>query len=95
MNEDGEETWALDDPRVPNRVREHARQFKKQVTTVVALGDDEYLLLADDGELVDGVILQSDEVLVRTTVRNELLPASITWGVLGVLLVILIIWAVA
>lgn len=96
MTEHDEETWAIDDPRVPDVVREHARRFRNPAVGVVALGGDEYLLFGADGELLDGVILESDAPSSRQPLPNNWLPASVTFTVLGVLVLILAgwIWAV-
>ncbi|TXH04550.1 MAG: hypothetical protein E6R07_07750 [Nevskiaceae bacterium] len=49
---DEETVLALDDPRVPEAIRRHAARFKTPVRYVVVSGPD-YVLIAEDGEVVD------------------------------------------
>lgn len=53
MHDELDEVRSISDPRVPQWVREHARRFRQPVTWVEDLGDDEYALYAEDGELID------------------------------------------
>ncbi|HEX5314019.1 MAG TPA: hypothetical protein VFX38_03800 [Gammaproteobacteria bacterium] len=56
-DEDDEEILDVDDVAVPEIVRDHGRRFRKPVKYVVNLGNDEYLLFAEDGEWLDGIHL--------------------------------------
>ena len=55
MNEDweGEELVDIDDPSLPDVLREHAKRFSNPGKVVIVVGDDEYVLYAEDGELLD------------------------------------------
>jgi hypothetical protein len=55
MNEDweGEDLVDIDDPALPDALREHARRFDKPGKVVIVVGDGEYVLYAADGELLD------------------------------------------
>lgn len=57
MNEDWENEEVLDinDPDLPDSLREIGKQFKNPARYVIDLGDGEYLLYAEDSELLDGV----------------------------------------
>lgn len=57
MNEDweGEEVLDINDPGLPNSLREIGRQYRNPARYVIDLGGGEYLLYAEDGELLDGV----------------------------------------
>lgn len=55
---DDEEVMDIDDPRVPEVVREHGLGFRKPAHYVVDLGNNEYLLAAQDGETLDLVYLK-------------------------------------
>lgn len=57
MSDEGEEVLDINDPRVPERIRQTALRFKKPAQFVVDLGDGEFVLYAADGELIDRVIL--------------------------------------
>lgn len=48
---------AIDDPHVPDVIREHAARFRTPVAWVEDLGYNEYALLSKDGELIDLVVL--------------------------------------
>ena len=54
LNEDweGEDVWFVDDPRVPQVIREHGARFRNPARYVIAV-DGEYLLYGADGELLD------------------------------------------
>jgi len=55
MNEDweGEELLDIDDPQLPEALRDHAKRFKNPGKVVIVIGDGEYLLYAADGEWLD------------------------------------------
>lgn len=55
LNEDwiGEDVWGIDDPRVPEEIREHGARFHPPARYVIAVDDDEFALYAADGELLD------------------------------------------
>lgn len=55
--EDGDERADINDPCVPDEVRDHGRRFKKPARYVIDLGNDEFILYAEDGELLDLVSL--------------------------------------
>ncbi|WP_367027383.1 hypothetical protein ABZN20_08820 [Methylococcus sp. ANG] len=48
----------IDDPQVPECIREHGRRFRNPARFAVDLGRGEYLLHAEDGELLDMVRLK-------------------------------------
>lgn len=50
-----QDIWAIGDPRVPQWVRQRALRLGYPPAFVECLGDDEYALFGDDGELVDMV----------------------------------------
>lgn len=54
-----EEMMDIDDPRVPEAVRLHGRRFRKPGRYVVDLGNGEYVLGAEDGELLDLLIIKN------------------------------------
>lgn len=54
MDQD-EEAIDIDDPGLPDALREHGKQFRKPARYVVDLGDGEYLLFSEDYELLDAV----------------------------------------
>lgn len=60
MNEDDDDEKLLDidNETVPETIREHGRQFRKPARIVADLGDGEYILFAENGEVLDMVILQ-------------------------------------
>lgn len=47
----------IDDPRVPQAIRDHARRFRNPAKYVEEPGNGEYVLFADDGEVLDLVTL--------------------------------------
>jgi hypothetical protein len=55
VNEDweGEELADIEDPSLPDDLREHAGQFKNPGKVVIVVGGGEYVLYAADGELLD------------------------------------------
>jgi hypothetical protein len=55
---DDEEVMDIHTPGVPEVVREHGLGFRKPAHYVVDLGNDEYLLAAQDGETLDIVYLK-------------------------------------
>lgn len=55
---DSEEFLDIDDERVPEVVRDHGRRFRKTARYVVDLGGWEYILSAEDGEVLDFVYLR-------------------------------------
>jgi len=57
---DDETTLDLDDLRVPSEVREHGLRFRNPARLAVDLGNGEYLLYAEDGELLDLIYLRDD-----------------------------------
>ncbi len=52
-DEDGGELLEIDDPRIPQVVREHGRRFCKPACYAHDFGDGAYVLYAQDGELLD------------------------------------------
>ena len=58
MNDDEEEIMNIDDPRVPDAIREHGRRFRKPARFVVDVGNNEYVLSSEDGEVLDIVCLK-------------------------------------
>lgn len=62
MNEDwdGEEVISINDKRVPKAVRQHGKLFKNPARFVIDAGDGQYLLYAEDGELLDLVYVNDD-----------------------------------
>ena len=56
--EDDEEIMDIDDARVPEAIRAHGGNFRRPARFVVDLGNDEYMLLDADGEVLDLVCLQ-------------------------------------
>lgn len=52
-NED--EEIDIDDPRLPDALREHGQRFKKPARWVIDLGNGEYLLFSEESELLDAV----------------------------------------
>lgn len=48
----------IDDPVVPEEIRAHGARFKNPARYVADLGNDEYVLYAQDGELLDMVYLK-------------------------------------
>jgi len=56
--DDEEELLDIEDPRVPECIREHGRRFRNPARFAVDLGRGEYLLHAEDGELLDVVRLK-------------------------------------
>jgi hypothetical protein len=57
MNEDweNEEIWDIEEPHFPDALREHGKCFKNPAKYVIDLGNGEYVLYAEDGELLDAV----------------------------------------
>jgi hypothetical protein len=55
MNEDwqGEELLDVDNPQLPDTLREHAKKFRNPGRYVIEVGESEYVLYAEDGELLD------------------------------------------
>lgn len=49
----------INDPSLPEAVREHGRQFKNPAKYVEDLGEGEYALYTQDGELLDLIYLTS------------------------------------
>lgn len=59
MNKDDEEEILdINDPRVPEVVREHGQRFRKPARFVVDVGNNEFVLSSEDGELLDIVHLK-------------------------------------
>lgn len=59
MSEDDEERLVdIDDGTIPDIIREHGRKFRKPARMVTDLGRGEYVLYAEDGEVLDFVILR-------------------------------------
>ena len=50
--------YFADDPRLPPVIREHGARFRNPCFYVVDLGFGEYLLFAEDGELLDAVTMK-------------------------------------
>ena len=59
MNEDweGEELIDINDPQLPDELREHGKQFSNPGRYVIDVGDKGNLLYAEDGELLDMVYI--------------------------------------
>ena len=58
MNNDEEEIVDINDPRVPDAIREHGCRFRKPARFVVDVGNNEFVLFSEDGELLDIVYLE-------------------------------------
>lgn len=59
MSEDDDERLVdIDDATIPDVIREHGREFRKPARMVADLGRGEYILFADDGEVLDFVIVR-------------------------------------
>ena len=59
MNNDGdEEAMGIDDERVPDLIRAHGLRFRKPARFVFDAGRGEYVLFAEDGEVLDIVHLK-------------------------------------
>ena len=56
--DDDERLGDIDDATVPEVVREPGRKFRKPARRVTDLGRGEHILYADDGEVLDFVILR-------------------------------------
>lgn len=52
---DEDEAIDINDPRLPDALREHGKRFHRPARWAVDLGDGEYLLFSEDYELLDGV----------------------------------------
>lgn len=52
-----EDLLDINDPRVPEIVREHGKLFRSPAAFVEDMGNGEYVLFAEDGELLDIVQL--------------------------------------
>lgn len=50
---EGEDVWRVEDPRVPQVVRDHGARFRHPARYVIAVEPGTYLLYAGDGELLD------------------------------------------
>lgn len=61
MNEDwyGEELLDINDSSLPEALRAYGKQFKNPARFVIEVGDNEYLLYAEDGEMLDAVFFSS------------------------------------
>lgn len=57
-HEETDEYLSLDDPLVPDWVREQSHQYRDPVQWVMPDGDDGYLLFTADGDLIDGIYLK-------------------------------------
>ncbi len=57
--DDDEGILDVNDPAVPEIVRDHGRRFRNPAKYVVPLGNDEYVLFGEDGEVLDGVWLKN------------------------------------
>jgi hypothetical protein len=53
-----DEIQDIDDSRVPDIVREHGSRFRLPARYAVLLGNDEFALYAENGELLDLVYLK-------------------------------------
>ena len=56
--DDEKEVIDIDDPRVPEAVRQHGRRFRQPARYVVDLGGGEYALSTQGGELLDLVCVK-------------------------------------
>lgn len=50
--EEGEDVYSIDDPNLPDEIRQHAMQFRTAVRFVGFFGPD-IVLLAEDGDVID------------------------------------------
>ena len=57
-SEDDDEIMNIEDARVPGVIRAHGARFRKPARFVVDLGNDEYILIDADGEVLDLVYLK-------------------------------------
>jgi hypothetical protein len=55
LNEDweGEELLDIKDSQLPDALREYAKKFRNPGRYVIETGEGEYVLYAEDGELLD------------------------------------------
>jgi hypothetical protein len=53
--DDDDEVIDINDPKLPDALREFGKRFRKPARWVVELGDGEYLLYSDDYELLDAI----------------------------------------
>ncbi len=49
---------SIDDPTIPEEIRDHGQRFRKPARYVADLGYGEYILYAEDGEILDLVYLK-------------------------------------
>jgi hypothetical protein len=56
--EDDDEIMNIEDALVPEAIRAHSTRFRKPARFVVDLGNDEYILIDADGEVLDLVYLK-------------------------------------
>lgn len=55
MNPNEDEAIDINNPHLPDTLREHGKRFRKPTRWVIDLGDGEYLLFYEDYEQLDGV----------------------------------------
>jgi hypothetical protein len=55
QTENEDEVIDINEPSLPDALREHGKRFRKPARYVVDLGDGEYLLFSEDYELLDAV----------------------------------------
>ena len=67
---DQQDIWTIDDYRVPLWVRAHGLRFRYPAAFVECLGDGEYVLFGDDGEMVD-MVYRADQQDPRATSRSR------------------------
>lgn len=52
---DNDEAIDINDPKLPDALREFGKRFKEPARWVIDLGDGEYLLYSEDYELLDAI----------------------------------------
>lgn len=58
MQGNSDEVMHLDDPRVPDPVRQHAQRFRQGNLCVVALSQNEFIVLDVNGKVLDLIWLE-------------------------------------
>jgi hypothetical protein len=69
--ENDDELMNNEDARVPEAIRAHGSRFRKPARFVVDFGNDEYILIDADGEVLDLVFL-SQGARVKVSKNKEL-----------------------
>ena len=78
MNEDwdGEELVDIEDPGLPDALREHAMRFRNPGKVVIVVGDGEYVLYAADGELLDLCFNRLTPCSIPCTISSSIWPCN-------------------